>query len=106
METLERARQDLPADVLAAEWLAGERMSPADVVAEFLGSEVHRQPASLSAREREVAALIARGLTNREIAHELGVSVRTADAHVEHIRNKISVRSRAQIAAWIVQKAP
>ena len=52
--------------------------------------------------EREVAGLVASGLTNRQIAARLVVSERTVDAHVEHIRTKLGVRSRAQIAAWMV----
>jgi predicted ATPase/DNA-binding CsgD family transcriptional regulator len=54
----------------------------------------------LTPREREVAALIARGLTSGEIAAELVVSERTVDAHADHIRTKLSLRSRAEIAAW------
>jgi DNA-binding CsgD family transcriptional regulator len=48
----------------------------------------------------QVAALVARGLTNREIAAALTVAERTAGTHVEHILAKLGVRSRAQIAAW------
>jgi non-specific serine/threonine protein kinase len=56
----------------------------------------------LTGREREVAALIARGRTNAQIAAALVIAERTAEAHVEHIRTKLGVRSRAQIAAWAV----
>ena len=59
-----------------------------------------RRHETLSAREVQVAALIASGLSNKEIAGKLGIAVRTADAHVEHIRNKLGVHSRAQIASW------
>jgi DNA-binding CsgD family transcriptional regulator len=45
-------------------------------------------------------ALIAEGLTNAGIARILGVSVRTVDAHVEHVRTKLGVRSRTQMAVW------
>jgi pimeloyl-ACP methyl ester carboxylesterase/DNA-binding CsgD family transcriptional regulator len=55
---------------------------------------------SLTARELQVADLIADGLTNAQIARRLGVSVRTVDAHVEHVRAKLGVRARAQIAVW------
>ncbi len=55
---------------------------------------------ALTAREREVAALIARGLTSAQIAAELVVSERTVDAHADHIRGKLGLRSRAEIAAW------
>jgi DNA-binding CsgD family transcriptional regulator len=47
-----------------------------------------------------VAALVARGLTNAEVATRLSIAPRTADAHLEHIRLKLNVRSRAEIAAW------
>jgi len=57
----------------------------------------------LTAREREVASLIAQGLTNREIASRLVIAERTADAHVEHILNKLGFGSRAQIAAFVVE---
>jgi predicted ATPase/DNA-binding CsgD family transcriptional regulator len=57
----------------------------------------------LTPREREVAALIARGLTNREIASSLVIAERTADAHVQHILNKLGFNTRAQIAAWVVE---
>lgn len=57
-------------------------------------------PALLSRREREVAALIAQGLTNREIARTLFLAERTAENHVQHILTKLGFGSRAQIAAW------
>jgi predicted ATPase/DNA-binding CsgD family transcriptional regulator len=56
----------------------------------------------LSRREQEVAALIAAGLTNREMAARLSVAERTAEYHVEQIRNKLGFRSRVQIAAWFI----
>ena len=58
----------------------------------------------LSAREREVAALVAHGRTNREIADALVVSERTAEAHVSNILGKLGFTTRAQIAAWAVEK--
>ena len=57
----------------------------------------------LSPRERTVAALVARGLSSRQIARELMVSEHTVDKHVEHIMRKLGVHSRAQIAAWVVE---
>jgi non-specific serine/threonine protein kinase len=53
----------------------------------------------LTVREREVAALVATGLTNKDIAARLFVSKRTVDAHVEHILNKLGYSSRVQVAA-------
>jgi predicted ATPase/class 3 adenylate cyclase/DNA-binding CsgD family transcriptional regulator len=54
----------------------------------------------LSQREREVAALVAQGCTNREIAETLGIAEKTANAHIQNILNKLGFNSRAQIAAW------
>lgn len=59
----------------------------------------------LSRREREIAALVADGLTNREIAQRLFISGRTVDGHLDHIREKLGVSNRAQVAAWFAQQA-
>lgn len=61
--------------------------------------------AGLTRREREIAALVAEGLTNREIAERLFISERTADGHLEHIRDKLGVRSRSQITAWFIEQS-
>jgi trimeric autotransporter adhesin len=58
--------------------------------------------ASLSPREREVAALVAEGLSNREIGERLFIAERTAEGHLEQIRNKLGFHSRSQVAAWAV----
>ena len=57
----------------------------------------------LTRRQREVASLLARGLTNREIAERLVLSERTIEGHVEQIRVKLGVRSRTQIATWVLE---
>jgi len=58
----------------------------------------------LTAREREVAALVAQGKTSREIADLLVVSERTAEGHVSNILGRLGFTSRAQIAAWVVER--
>jgi DNA-binding CsgD family transcriptional regulator len=55
----------------------------------------------LTARELEVARLIAVGSTNAEIAAELGIAPKTASAHVEHILAKLGAARRAEIATWV-----
>jgi DNA-binding CsgD family transcriptional regulator len=60
--------------------------------------------APLTPREREVAALIARGLTNRQIAGELVVAETTVDRHVSHILGKLGFATRAQVAVWVAQR--
>lgn len=59
----------------------------------------------LTARENEVALLVAAGLRNREIAERLVISTRTVDAHVEHILTKLGFNSRAQISSWAAHQA-
>ena len=68
----------------------------------FLMEPAGAQP-RLTGRELEVARLVADGLTNHSIAVRLSIAPRTAEAHVENIRRKLEVRSRAQIAAWITE---
>lgn len=58
----------------------------------------------LTRRERQVAAVVARGLSNQEIADELVISLKTVEAHVSHMLSKLGFSSRAQIAAWAVDK--
>ncbi|MER5635496.1 LuxR C-terminal-related transcriptional regulator [Kitasatospora sp. NPDC002227] len=57
--------------------------------------------ASLTPRERQIAALLAEGLSNKDIAARLVVSPRTAETHVDHILRKLGFSSRTQIAAWV-----
>jgi predicted ATPase/DNA-binding CsgD family transcriptional regulator len=59
---------------------------------------------SLSTRQLEVARLVARGHSNRQIAEALTITERTAENHVEHIMQKLGFHSRAQIAAWAAQR--
>jgi DNA-binding CsgD family transcriptional regulator len=58
---------------------------------------------SLTTREREIAGLMARGLTNREIAARLVISEGTAEVHVKHILSKLGFKSRNEVAGWLAQ---
>jgi predicted ATPase/DNA-binding CsgD family transcriptional regulator len=60
-------------------------------------SEKIRIPGQLTAREREIATLVAAGLTNRQIAEKLFISRRTVDAHLEHIFGKLGITSRVML---------
>ncbi|GAB2604915.1 LuxR family transcriptional regulator [Paractinoplanes abujensis] len=80
---------------------AGDHVELVRTVRRFLGLPVPRRRAEgLTARQREVAELISRGCTNREIAQRLGIDERSAEGHVERILQRLGFRSRAQIAAW------
>jgi pimeloyl-ACP methyl ester carboxylesterase/DNA-binding CsgD family transcriptional regulator len=73
-----------------------------EAVLDFLTERVTQGP-RLTARELQVAELVAEGLTNQAIARRLSVAPRTAETHVENIRRKLQVNSRAQIAAWVTR---
>ena len=83
----------------------GEWPTIADTVIGFLTERAGTGP-RLTDRELQVAELVAEGLTNQAIARRLSVAPRTAEAHVENIRRKLQVRSRAQIAAWVTRHRP
>jgi len=78
---------------------AGGGLDPGEVVAFALESKTS-VAGGLSARETQVAMRIHRGMSNRDIAGELVLSVRTVDTHVQRILGKLGFSSRAQIAAW------
>ena len=83
---------------------------PWDVVVRYAEEDQlprQRRPAAsspLTSRELAVAELVARGMSNREIAAALVISVRTVQGHVEHILRKLGFGSRAQVAAWVAQR--
>lgn len=80
----------------------GDWASVLDTMLGFLG-EPSGGRVPLTARELEVAGLVAEGLTNHSIALRLSIAPRTAEAHVENIRRKLEVHSRAQIARWVTE---
>jgi DNA-binding NarL/FixJ family response regulator len=67
-----------------------------------------RQSASgtLTAREREIASLVADGLSNRDIAEKLVISEGTVEVHVKHILGKLGFSSRTQVAGWFARQGP
>ena len=105
-----RANQPAEAAALLPPVIEAARLlqaAPVMEAAEELASRLRvRHPgdaawAPLSAREFEVARLIAGGLTNREIAAELSIAPKTVSAHVEHILARLGAARRAEIAAWV-----
>jgi pimeloyl-ACP methyl ester carboxylesterase/DNA-binding CsgD family transcriptional regulator len=82
----------------------GDANALTGAIRRFLGLPGRHRGAAptLTARQREVAALIVEGCTNREIGERLGITERSAEAHVERIRYRMDFRSRSQIAAWYV----
>jgi ATP/maltotriose-dependent transcriptional regulator MalT len=110
---LDRARAQLGATA-AALWKEGEALGLEGAVDLALSREAEgadgatprarENGCALTAREREVAALIARGLSNRQIAEQLVIAPGTAGVHVAHVLGKLGVHTRAQVAAWAVEQ--
>ena len=100
-----RAKAGRAAERLVAD---GRRLSPEQAVDLVLASDPDDAPPpasrqALTRREAEVAALAARGLTNRDIAAQLFLSVRTVEVHVDHILTKLGFHTRTQLAAWALE---
>ncbi|MGH7759817.1 MAG: ATP-binding protein [Candidatus Dormibacteraceae bacterium] len=102
-----KARRSLPGagDAL---WADGFRMTSTDAIAFALsddrGVALPASATPISQRQAEVAGLVAEGLTNAQIAARLSISERTAEWHVEELRNRLGFSSRAQVAAWAVRQ--
>ena len=107
--TLRAAAELMPEPAVAAAFAKGTAMTPGEAVRFALGEAASSggEPASpdgalplLTRRELDVAALVAQGLSNSQIAAALVISSRTAETHVAHIMTKLGFSTRAQIAAW------
>jgi HD-GYP domain-containing protein (c-di-GMP phosphodiesterase class II) len=111
MRELRPHRPERPADEAAAELRADVKAGrlDADAVEAILGAAGHRVsrrregPAGLTAREVEVLRLLARGLSNKEIAKQLVISPKTAGNHIEHIYSKIGASTRAKASLFAMQ---
>jgi predicted ATPase/DNA-binding CsgD family transcriptional regulator len=104
-EASRTARARLGAHKSDGIWNDGQTMSMSRALDYALGDD--GRPAKttidagpLSRRELEVVAMVAAGMTSRQIAERLFIAERTAEGHVERIRNKLGMRSRAEVAAW------
>jgi predicted ATPase/DNA-binding CsgD family transcriptional regulator len=108
-QSLGRARARLTATAYSAARAAGRRLDRRQALrlGRLILSESPSDDAAvehLTARENQVAQLIARGLSNSQIALGLAVSVGTVRTHVDHILSKLGMHSRAQIAVWTLAR--
>jgi non-specific serine/threonine protein kinase len=111
---LTAARANLGEAAFAAAWAAGRALPLEEAIGEALSAAEPESPAAaiaqrpavagpadpLSSREREVAALVARGRTNRQIAEALVVSQRTVEWHVANLLGKLGLETKPQLAIW------
>jgi DNA-binding CsgD family transcriptional regulator len=103
-------RETLDTERANATWARGRALSLDDAIALAVSEQLPGtqmsvgnktlQASMLTAREQEVAVLLARGMSNPQIASELTISVHTAQRHVENILGKLGFTSRTQVAAW------
>ncbi|HXJ49256.1 MAG TPA: LuxR C-terminal-related transcriptional regulator [Candidatus Acidoferrum sp.] len=104
---LKEARR-LRAGAADALWEEGAEMDAREAIAFAVSGggppELLSSHKRISRRQAEVAALVVLGLTNAEIAARLSISERTAEWHLEELRNRLGFSSRSQIAAWAVNE--
>jgi predicted ATPase/DNA-binding CsgD family transcriptional regulator len=84
----------------------GARLTSDELLRAALRETDHDRNVPLSPRELEIAELVARGLTNQEIAQRLIISTRTVESHVNHIKTKLGFSRRARIVAWALDREP
>lgn len=97
---------------LKLETQAGKRMSTDEAIAFALDEKkparidtrVDAKVTPLSKRELEVAALIAEGMSNKEIGSRCFLSERTVETHVSNILNKLGINSRVEVAGWVARE--
>jgi DNA-binding CsgD family transcriptional regulator len=102
---LDRAFAELGTEASARLVAEGSRMSLEALMMHAVEDPDAEDVDPLSPREREVVALVARGLTNTQIAEQLFISKRTVESHVDHIKQKLRCRSRSQVIAWALREA-
>ena len=100
---LARVVDSIGPEVITLAWARRVRATVASTAASPAVGSANKALRMLTRREREVARLVARGLTNRQIASALVIAEGTAGVHVDHILSKLGFRSRAQVAAWAVE---
>jgi len=108
LEAAERDRGAITPSALARAAEVFERLgaAPWSARAQALGAaRLRRGPAvpELTRREREVAELVAEGLTNGQVAERLGVSIRTVTSHLDHAYTKLGIGSRAALVAHLLR---
>jgi DNA-binding CsgD family transcriptional regulator len=107
---LDVAKQRIGERAYAELWVAAQAVpidSTLELVRDLLRTVSDAPPRSasglgeaLSEREREVAVLVTRGYSNRQISEELVITVKTAEAHIHHVLTKLGLSNRVQIATW------
>ena len=108
-----RTRQALGEAAFVAAVRRGAEFTVDDIISYALGKEIEQAPGAdpdkpevllLTRRERQIAELVAQGMSNKQIAAKLVISQRTAEGHVERILRKLGLTSRTQLASWFYSR--
>ncbi|UJW28668.1 LuxR C-terminal-related transcriptional regulator [Saccharothrix sp. AJ9571] len=106
-------RRELGDDEFENVVVEGESLGPAEVYTLATSAPLssprkaavqEMRPGGLSEREYEVSGLIAKGMRNREIAKQLGISFRTVEEHIRRINRRLGLANRVEIAAWYLKE--
>jgi non-specific serine/threonine protein kinase len=103
---LRAARSQIGEQVFGALWAAGRALSLDQVMALAFAADLAPSaagPDTLTGREREVAALLARGYSNRQVADALVIGERTVETHVGNVLAKLGLASRHLVSAWAAE---
>lgn len=101
LDVVDRARLEASGSLLDAGDAVAEALDRIDSIARSRG-DVHDVDV-LTGRQREIASLVARGLTNKQIAERLGISRYTAETHVRNILERLGAATRAEVAARVTR---
>jgi non-specific serine/threonine protein kinase len=102
-----KAAQDVLGEGRYAALFRGGAAQPLDRIVGLATADDDELPAApdlpgpLTEREREIAVLVAEGMSNRDIARQLAIAKRTVDAHLGHIFAKLGISSRVRLATWL-----
>jgi DNA-binding NarL/FixJ family response regulator len=108
LEGAARARLETAGRALDAGTAVAEALERIETLAGVSSNEAAASDVSaadLTARQLEVAMLVAQGSTNKQIAQRLGISRLTAETHVRNILERLGAASRSEIATWATQRA-
>ncbi|MFE0464613.1 ATP-binding protein [Kitasatospora sp. NPDC058965] len=106
----EQVRTALAPRAFRAAAARGSRLGAEQIVEDILReraapSAVGDRGARLTRREAQVAELVAKGMSNKEISAALVISLRTAENHIEHVLTKLGFSSRTQVAVWVARQS-
>lgn len=100
---LERIRTALPASEFAAAQRRGAQTTADEILTLLLGGPGDTAESLLTAKEREVIALVADGCSNKQVARRLGISGRTVTNHLDNVKRKLRFDTRDQIVRWSIE---